>query len=130
MSAKEVMLQTTLRRLDMRRREFIKYVGAIATASPVPVRAQQNGMRVIGLLAPNPKVLATVTMESDLAEFGWEAKRNLQIIARTSTGTNEALPALAADLVAQKVDLIFATGDRATIAAQRYEHTDTDCRDC
>jgi putative ABC transport system substrate-binding protein len=60
-----------------------------------------------------------MTMESDLAEFGWEAKRNLQIIVRTSTGTNEALPALAADLVAQKVDLIFATGDRATIAAQR-----------
>jgi putative ABC transport system substrate-binding protein len=93
--------------------------GAVATAWPVPVHAQQKGMRVIGLLAPNPKVFATLTMESDLAEFGWKVGRNLQIIVRTSTGTNEALPALAADLVAQKVDLIFATGDRATIAAQR-----------
>lgn len=103
----------------MRRREFVKYAGAVAAAWPVPAHAQQKGMQVIGLLAPNPKVFATLTMESDLAEFGWEAERNLRLVVRTSTGTNEALPALAADLVAQKVDLIFAAGDRATIAAQR-----------
>ncbi len=103
----------------MRRREFVKYAGAAAAAWPVPGHAQQKGMRVIGLLAPNPKVFATLTMERDLAEFGWEAERNLRLIVRTSTGTNETLPALAADLVAQNVDLIFTAGDRATIAAQR-----------
>lgn len=103
----------------MRRREFVKYAGAAAAAWPVPGHAQQKGMRVIGLLAPNPKVFATLTMERDLAGFGWEAERNLRLVARTSTGTNETLPALAADLVAQNVDLIFTAGDRATIAAQR-----------
>jgi putative ABC transport system substrate-binding protein len=75
-------------------------------------------VRVIGLLAPNPKVFATLTLERDLAEFGWEAERNLRLIVRASPGTNETLPALVADLVAQNVDLIFTAGDRATIAAQ------------
>jgi putative ABC transport system substrate-binding protein len=103
----------------VRRREFIKYAGAAAAAWPVPAHAQQKGIRVIGLLVPNPKVFATLTMESDLAKFGWEAERNLRFISRTSAGTNEALPALAADLVAQNVDLMFTAGDRATIAAQR-----------
>jgi ABC-type uncharacterized transport system substrate-binding protein len=45
--------------------------------------------------------------------------RNLRLVFRASPGTNEALPALAADLIAQNVDLIFAAGDHATIAAQR-----------
>ena len=103
----------------MRRREFVKYAGAAAAAWPMPGHAQQKGMRVIGLLAPNPKVFATLTLERDLAEFEWEAGRNLRLIVRTSTGTNETLPALAADLVAQNVDLIFTAGDQATIAAQR-----------
>src|ERR1700730_16368884 len=102
----------------MRRREFVKYAGAAAAAWPLPGHAQK-GMRVIGLLAPNPKVFATLTMERDLAEFGWEAERNLRLIVRTSTGSNETLPALAADLVAQNVDVVFTAGDRATVAAQR-----------
>jgi putative ABC transport system substrate-binding protein len=36
-----------------------------------------------------------------------------------SAGTNEALPALAAGLIAQNVDLIIAAGDQAVMAAQR-----------
>jgi putative ABC transport system substrate-binding protein len=103
----------------MKRREFVKYAGAAAAAWPMPGHAEQKGMRVIGLLAPNPKVFATLTLERDLAEFGWEAGRNLRLIVRTSTGTNETLPALGADLVAQNVDLILTAGDQATIAAQR-----------
>src|ERR1700680_291418 len=103
----------------MRRREFVKYAGATVAAWPAPGHAQRKGVRVIGLLAPNPKVFATLTMERDLAEFGWEAERNLRLIVRTSTGSNETLPALAADLVAENVDLVFTAGDRATVAAQR-----------
>ena len=54
-------------------------------------------MPVIGILAPNPKVLATLTVERDLAALGWTAGRNLHLVLRASAGTNEALPALAAD---------------------------------
>jgi putative ABC transport system substrate-binding protein len=102
----------------MRRRELFLLLGGAVTAARV-LHAQQKEIRVIGLLAPNPKVFATLTMERDLAEFGWEAERNLRLVVRTSAGTNETLPALAADLIAQNVDLIFTAGDRATIAAQR-----------
>jgi putative ABC transport system substrate-binding protein len=102
----------------MGRRQFM-FLLAGATTVPRALRAQQKATPVIGILAPNPKVFATLTVERDLAALGWEAGRNLHLVFRTSAGTNETLPALAADLIAQNVDLIFAAGDHATIAAQR-----------
>jgi putative ABC transport system substrate-binding protein len=102
----------------MGRRQFM-FLLAGATTVPRALRAQQKATPVISILAPNPKVFATLTVERDLAALGWEAGRNLHLVFRTSAGTNETLPALAADLIAQNVDLIFAAGDHATIAAQR-----------
>jgi putative ABC transport system substrate-binding protein len=105
----------------MRRRDLILLLGGIA-AWPPTARTQQ-AQRTIGVLAPNPKVLATTEMEREFAALGWDMGRNLNILLRASAGTNEALPALAAELVAKRVDLIFATGDRATLAAQRATTT-------
>ena len=102
----------------MRRRQLLLLLTGALTAGRA-LHAQQKAMPVIGILAPNPKVFATLTVERDLAALGWEAGRNLHLVLRVSAGTNEALPALAADLIAQNVDLIFAAGDHATIAAQR-----------
>jgi len=102
----------------MRRRDFITLLtGAMMTARPL--RSQQKAMPVIGVLAPNPKVFETLMVERDLAALGWQAEHNLRLLFRVSAGTNEALPALAADLITQKVDLIIAAGDQAVIAAQR-----------
>ena len=86
---------------------------------PRSLAAQQGCCRVIGVLAPNSKVFATLTLERDLAALGWQSERNLRLLFRFGAGSNDELPALAAELVAQKVDLIFAAGDQATIAAQR-----------
>ena len=74
---------------------------------------------MIGVLAPSPKVFATLSLERDLAALGWQPERTLRLLFRLGAGSNDELPALAAELVAQKVDLIFAAGDQATIAAQR-----------
>ena len=74
---------------------------------------------MIGVLAPNSKVFATLTLERDLAAFGWQPGRDVRLLYRLGAGSNDELPALAGELVAQKVDLIFAAGDQATIAAQR-----------
>ena len=38
-----------------------------ATTVPRALRAQQKATLVIGILAPNPKVFATLTLERDLA---------------------------------------------------------------
>src|SRR5882724_2139064 len=108
---------------DVRRRDFMTLLGGTAVAWPLGARAQQKAMAVIGVLMPNPKVFATLTLEANLAELGWRSDRNLHLLFRSSDGANEALPALAADLVVQKVDLIFAAGDPATIAAQQASRT-------
>src|SRR5438067_3336444 len=76
-------------------------------------------MPVIGVLAPNPKVFETLKVERDLAALGWQTAHNLRLLFRASAGTNETLPALAANLVGQNVELIIAAGDQAVIAAQR-----------
>jgi len=103
----------------MKRRAFIAVVGGTAVAWSHAARAQQKAMPVVGVLAPNQKVFATLTVGRDLAAFGWQTEHNLRLLFRMSAGTNEALPALAAELVAQKADVIIAAGDRAVIAAQQ-----------
>jgi putative ABC transport system substrate-binding protein len=103
----------------MRRREWIALLGGIIAIGPRALAAQQGCCLAIGVLAPNPKVFATLSLEEDLAALGWRSERNLRLLLRWGAGSNEELPALAAELVAQKVDLIFAAGDQATIAAQR-----------
>jgi putative ABC transport system substrate-binding protein len=103
----------------MGRRELVMLLGGAMLSWPLTARAQQRLTSVIGVLAPNPKVFETLTVERDLAALGWQAEHNLRLLFRVSAGTNEALPALAADLFAQNVDLIIAAGDQAVIAAQR-----------
>jgi putative tryptophan/tyrosine transport system substrate-binding protein len=103
----------------VRRRDWIALLGGLVAIGPRALAAQQGCCRVIGVLAPNPKVFATLSLEADLAALGWHPERTLRLLFRWGAGSNDELPALAAELVAQKVDLIFAAGDQATIAAQR-----------
>jgi len=103
----------------MRRRRLFALFGGAAVSFPFAAAAQNGCCRVIGVLAPNSKVFATLTLERDLAAFGWQPGRDVRLLSRLGAGSNDELPALAGELVAQKVDLIFAAGDQATIAAQR-----------
>src|SRR4051794_24038504 len=59
---------------------------------------------------------------SGLRELGYSEGRNLTIEYRWAGG-GERLPALAADLVAQKVDLIVTQGAAATLAAKHATTT-------
>src|SRR5205823_7213499 len=102
----------------MRRRDMLAALALLAVV-PNRVTAQQACCRLIGLLAPNPKVFETIELERDLRALGWESGRDYRILFRTSGGSNEALPKLGAELVSQKVDVIFAAGDQAVIAAQQ-----------
>jgi putative ABC transport system substrate-binding protein len=95
----------------------------LAAIWPAAVRAQQGCCRTVGLLAPNPRVFATLDLERDFAAFGWASGRDYRILVRTSDSSNEPLPSLAAELVAQRADVILAAGDRAVIAAQRVTAT-------
>ena len=98
----------------MRRRELIAALGSAALTWPLAARAQQKAMPMIGYLssvsagpanAPN-----LAAFRDGLAEAGYTVGENLAIDYRWAEGKYDRLPALAADLVGRRVDLIVAAG--------------------
>jgi putative ABC transport system substrate-binding protein len=102
----------------MNRRHLITLLGS-AAAFPLAAGAQQKAIPVVGVLGPNPKVYESLNLEQDLRDLGWDAGRNIKLVFKGSEGSNDALSRLAAELVAQHVDLILPMGDQAIIAAQQ-----------
>ena len=108
---------------DVRRREFITLLGG-AAAWPVAARAQQPKVWRVGCLYPSSAsdVMGVATLEAfrlKLLELGYVEGRNLIIDLRRAEGDYSRLPALAAELVALRPDVIFASATPAVSAAQR-----------
>jgi putative ABC transport system substrate-binding protein len=95
----------------MKRRAFISLLGGTAVTWPFTARAQQPAMPVIGFLSsggqPNPDTLAA--LREGLGKMGYVEGRNITIEIR-GTEQYDQLPVFAAELVRQKVDVIFAWG--------------------
>jgi putative ABC transport system substrate-binding protein len=106
----------------MRRREFIALIGSAASAWAIAARAQQNAP-LVGFLnsaSPDTYRFNADSFREGLAKAGFVEGRNVRIEERWAHGDYEALPALAAELVAMGVVAIAATGDVASArAAQR-----------
>jgi putative ABC transport system substrate-binding protein len=104
----------------MRRRELMLLLGAMT--APRALRAQQKAMPVIGFLSgffAEPAAPFAAGVRRGLSETGWVEGQNLAIEYRWAEDHNERLPALAADLVGRKVDVILASGsDAAAFAAK------------
>jgi putative ABC transport system substrate-binding protein len=109
----------------MRRREFITLLGGAATALPLTVLAQQ--MPLVGFLnsaSPDTYRFNADSFREGLAKAGFVEGRNVRIEERWARSDYDALPALAAELVAMGVVAIAATGDVASArAAQRASST-------
>jgi putative ABC transport system substrate-binding protein len=110
----------------MRRRDFITLLGAAMAITPLfAARGQQKGMPVIGFIGGfNPGMagqiaLQDVAFRQGLSETGYVDGQNVVIEYHGSEGHLDELPALAADLVARKVDVIVTQGgDPASLAAK------------
>ena len=108
----------------MRRRELFLLLGGAVTAARA-LHAQQKAMSVIGWLsAGSPSLSAGVAaFREGLNETGYVEGQNLAIEYRWAKGRYEQLPALAADLVGRKVDVIAALSTPAALAAKRVTST-------
>ena len=95
----------------MRRREFITFLGGAGAAWPLAARAQKSSPR-IGWLAYGDATLGPVdqSLKDALAQAGLVDGRNIEIVFRYANGISDRLAELAAELVAQKPDLLLAVG--------------------
>jgi ABC-type uncharacterized transport system substrate-binding protein len=108
----------------MRRREFITLLGGAAASWPLAARAQQpSRVRVpkIGYLSPvsaSSGFLAYEMFRQGLRELGYVDATNIVIEYRFADGQFDRLPALAAELVQLKVDVIVTAVTQASLAAR------------
>src|SRR3974390_3333022 len=104
----------------MRRREFIKLVGATAAAWPLAASGQPKTAHLGGLLLRPPDSDPQMPpLRERLRELGYIDGKNLLIMYRYGEGSYERLPQCAAELVAEKPDLLLALGgDVAPFAAK------------
>jgi putative ABC transport system substrate-binding protein len=96
--------------LGIRRREFITLVAGAATW-PLAARAQQAALPAVGYLSVGePIPYEIIALRQGLSEHGYFEGRNFVFEAR-STENYDRLPALAAELVARRVAVIFIFGN-------------------
>ena len=109
----------------MRRREFINLIGGAVTTVPLAALAQQRAP-LVGFLnsaSPDTYRFNADSFREGLTKAGFVEGRNIRIEERWARGDYEALPALAAELVAMGAAVIAATGDVASARAAQQAST-------
>src|SRR5262245_45526744 len=109
----------------MHRRSFLAGLVSLA-AAPLAAEAQRTAKPVIGYLhfaSPGPFAYQVAAFRQGLSETGYVERQNVAIEYRWAEGMIDRLPALAADLVGRKVDVIAAIGPPAARAAKHATST-------
>ncbi len=104
----------------MRRRELLLLLGGALTAARA-VSAQQKAMPVIGWLdsaSAGFRALHMAAYYQGLSDTGYVEGENVTIEYRWAEDRYERLPALAADLVGRKVDVIATSNTPTALAAK------------
>src|SRR6266487_5369694 len=107
----------------MKRREFITLLGGTVAAWPLAARAQQAGkVYRIGFLGNSTAALEANLVgpfREGLRDLGYVEGQNILIEYRWAEGEYERFPALTAELIALKVDVIVTAGTPASLAVKK-----------
>jgi putative tryptophan/tyrosine transport system substrate-binding protein len=111
----------------MKRREFITFLGSVATGWPLITRAGERVPHVcilsgVSADTPGEKARYTAFLEG-LQQLGWTPGRNVQIEARWGGGDETATRKYAAELVALAPDVVVTSGGAATEVMLKVTHT-------
>src|SRR5262245_24832459 len=107
----------------MNRRAFFTGLGAVLAAPLVAGAPQAAKISRIGYLALNRTPHFQEAFRQGLRDLGYVEGRNLVIEDRIAEGKPGRLPALAAELVALKVDVIVASSTPAALATKQATKT-------
>src|SRR5262249_17758484 len=107
--------------MALRRRTFIKAVFVPAIAWPLAALAQRQRKPVIGLLgstSADASASRVASIRKGLRKTGFMEGETVAIEYRWAEGQYDRLPAMAADLVRSRVDVIMAITPPAAVAAK------------
>ena len=112
---------------DMKRREFMSFLGA-AASWPLAARAQQpDRVRRVGVLmgiADDPEGQTRISVfRQALRALGWIEGRNVQFIYRWSAGDVTQARPLAKELLDLRSDVILANSTPVAVAVRDVTHT-------
>jgi len=106
----------------MKRRDLLVLVGVAAMTLEPTLRAQQKAMPVIGFLgsaSPDGFAANVAAFREGLSETGYVEGQNVAIEYLWAEDRYDRLPALAADLVGHKVDVIATSGGTSSALAAK-----------
>jgi putative ABC transport system substrate-binding protein len=109
------------------RRAFLAGTGAVLLAAPLAVEAQQPGkVYRIGLMFGSSVSASAHLIDAfkqGMRELGWVEGKNIEYEVRAAEGKPERFPAIAAELLRLKVDLLLAPTNPAARAAKNATST-------
>ena len=106
------------------RRLLVLAIGAGLAGHATLLRAQTSAgtVRRVGVLAPSSRAKEEVTLKpffDEMRQLGWVEGRNIAYDRAYADDQHQALPKLAAELVARGPDLIYTPPEAAALAAKR-----------
>jgi putative ABC transport system substrate-binding protein len=93
----------------------------LAQSADTPARVMRVGY--LGMGSPDTEIREERNFWKNLATFGWVEGKNLLAVQVWAEGRVERLPALVAQLIEQKVDLIITGGTAAALEAKKATTT-------
>jgi putative ABC transport system substrate-binding protein len=105
----------------VKRRDFITLVGGTAAAWPIAARAQPAGNRKVGFLHPGRSAAVSkwiAAIHDGLNGADSQRDARIELVIRLADGDLSRLPALAADLVNNRVEAMVAAAPPAVQAAK------------